>query len=165
MRKKRIVQYCCVVLVAAGIGLNIQNAIADYGMNRNTLSLVADCTTYATGGTLGWCSYADLSNIYSNTYSNGYEIEKEGVIEQCCDKAGRWRMVFYRLSDGTEYWLRGTKLTYQRWRYYFTKKVIVTNPDGTTTEERHRINICQEYPGGEASDCPYVGGMEDVGID
>ena len=41
MRKKRIVQYCCAALVAAGVGLNIQNAIADYGMSGNTLSLVA----------------------------------------------------------------------------------------------------------------------------
>ena len=41
MNKKRIAQYCCAALVAAGIGLNIQNAIADYGIGENSLSLVA----------------------------------------------------------------------------------------------------------------------------
>lgn len=42
MNKKRTAQYCCAALVAAGIGLNIQNAIADYGIGENSLSLVAD---------------------------------------------------------------------------------------------------------------------------
>ena len=41
MSRKRIAQYCCAVLVAAGVGLNIQNAIADYGIAENSLSLVA----------------------------------------------------------------------------------------------------------------------------
>ncbi len=41
MNKKRIVQFCCAALVASGIGLNIQNAIADYGIAENSLSLVA----------------------------------------------------------------------------------------------------------------------------
>ena len=41
MNKKRIAQYCCAALVAAGIGLNIQNAIADYGIGENSFALVA----------------------------------------------------------------------------------------------------------------------------
>ena len=41
MNKKRIVQLCCAALVASGIGLNIQNAIAGYGIGENSLSLVA----------------------------------------------------------------------------------------------------------------------------
>ena len=41
MNKKRIAQYCCAALVAAGIGLNIQNALADYGIGKNSLSLIA----------------------------------------------------------------------------------------------------------------------------
>lgn len=40
MDKKRITQYCCAALVVAGIGQNIQNAIADYGIGENSLSLV-----------------------------------------------------------------------------------------------------------------------------
>ena len=162
MKKKRIAQYCCAALVAVGIGLNIQNAVADYGMNKNTLSLLADCITYETGAPSWWCSYAYLSNVYSNTYSNGHEVEKEGRIEACCDKSGLWHMVFYRLPDGNEFWLRGTKLTYQRWEYYYTKRIVVTNPDGSQTVERRRVNICNEYPGGQNSDCPYVGGTDDV---
>lgn len=42
MQKKRIAQYCCAALVAAGIGLNIQNALEDYGIGENSLSLIAD---------------------------------------------------------------------------------------------------------------------------
>ena len=38
MKKKRIAQYCCAALVAAGIGLNIQNTIADYGIGENSPS-------------------------------------------------------------------------------------------------------------------------------
>ena len=41
MNKERITQYCCAVLVAVGIGLNVQNAIADCGIAENSLSLVA----------------------------------------------------------------------------------------------------------------------------
>ena len=41
MKIKRIAQYCCAALVAAGIGLNIQNAIENYGIGENSLSLVA----------------------------------------------------------------------------------------------------------------------------
>ena len=63
MNKKRIAQYCCAALVAAGVGLNIQNAIADYGIAENSLSLVA------VGG----------SNSGSNSNSNSnstYYIER-----------------------------------------------------------------------------------------
>lgn len=42
MNKRRIAQYCCAALVAAGIGLNIQNALVDYGIGENSLSLIAD---------------------------------------------------------------------------------------------------------------------------
>jgi hypothetical protein len=158
MRKKRIAQYCCAALVAAGIGLNIQNAVTDYGMNGNTLSLAA------TGETLGWCSYAALSNIYTYTYSNGYEVEKEGRIEQCCGKAGLWRMVFFHFSNGQEQYLRGTQLTYQRWRSTMYTQVII-NPNGTRTYRHYRLKTCKEFPGAEESDCPYLDGTEIEWID
>ena len=158
MRKKRIVQYCCAALVAAGIGLNIQNAIADYGMSGNTLSLVA------TGETLGWCSYANQSNIYSYTYSNGSEVEKEGVIEACCDKSGKWRMVFYRFPNGQEQYLRGTKLTFQYWSYSMRTHVTI-NPDGTRTYRHYWLKTCKEYAGTEDSNCPYKDGTEIEWID
>ena len=38
MNRKRIAQYCCAALVASGIGLNIQNTIADYGIGENSPS-------------------------------------------------------------------------------------------------------------------------------
>ena len=59
MKKKRIAQYCCAVLVLAGMGLNIQNALTGYGLGENTLSLVA------TGG-----SGSSGSNSNSNSSSN-----------------------------------------------------------------------------------------------
>ena len=164
MKKKRIAQYCCAALVAVGIGLNIQNAVADYGMNKNTLSLLADCIIYETGAPSWWCSYAYLSNVYSNTYSNGHEVEKEGRIEACCDKSGLWHMVFYRLPDGNEFWLRGTKLTYQRWRSTMCTQVII-NPNGTRTYRHYRLKTCKEFPGAEESDCPYLDGTEIEWID
>ena len=58
MNKKRIAQYCCAALVATGIGLNVQNAIADYGIDENSLSLVADPS----------------SNSGSNSNSNSNDI-------------------------------------------------------------------------------------------
>lgn len=175
MKKKRIVQYCCAALVALGVGLNIQNAIADYGMNKNTLSLVAECITYATGGTLGWCSYVNVTNYYSNStqynpnqfycsYSNGREIEKEGTIEQCCDRSGRWHLVFYLFPDGQEEYLRGWKLTYQRWNTVLGYPVAVPNPDGSQTIQRPHWRNCEEYSGSSESNCPYKGGSEYLGI-
>ena len=65
MKKKRIVQYCCAALVAAGVGLNIQNAIADYGIAENSLSLVA----VGPGSNSG-------SNSNSNSNSNYHEYEE-----------------------------------------------------------------------------------------
>ena len=61
MNRKRIAQYCCAALVAAGVGLNIQNAIADYGIGQNSLSLVA-----GPGSNSGSNSNSN-SNVNSNT--------------------------------------------------------------------------------------------------
>lgn len=41
MNKKRIALFSCAALVASGIGLNIQNALSDYGIGENSFSLVA----------------------------------------------------------------------------------------------------------------------------
>lgn len=41
MKTNKIALFSCAALVAAGIGLNIQNAIADYGIGENSFSLVA----------------------------------------------------------------------------------------------------------------------------
>ena len=42
MKKNKIAQYCCIALVAVGFGLNIQNAIENYGLGEDSHSLVAD---------------------------------------------------------------------------------------------------------------------------
>ena len=36
MKKNKIAQYCCIALVAVGFGLNIQNAIENYGIGENS---------------------------------------------------------------------------------------------------------------------------------
>ena len=64
MNKKRIAQYCCAALVAAGVGLNIQNAIADYGIAENSFSLVA------VGGSNSGSNSNSNSNWNSNWNSN-----------------------------------------------------------------------------------------------
>lgn len=78
MKKKRIAQYCCAALVAAGLGLNIQNAIADYGIGQNSLSLVAGPGSNSNSN-LGSNTNSD-SNSNSNSNSNdlpaGWIIDK-----------------------------------------------------------------------------------------
>lgn len=41
MKTRKIALLSCAALVATGIGLNIQNALADYGIGENSFSLVA----------------------------------------------------------------------------------------------------------------------------
>ena len=76
MNKKRIAQYCCAALVAAGVGLNIQNAIADYGIAENSLSLVA------VGGT----------NSGSNSNSNSNDKVENGQVKVIKKKHTGWKL-------------------------------------------------------------------------
>ena len=73
MSKKRIAQFCCAVLVAAGVGLNIQNAIADYGIAENSLSLVA----VGPGSNSGSNSNSNSDILVHNKNLNGNMIEKD----------------------------------------------------------------------------------------
>ena len=52
MNRKRIARYCCAALVAAGIGLNIQNATANYGISENKLALMAVGGSNSASGTI-----------------------------------------------------------------------------------------------------------------
>lgn len=61
MDKKKVAQYCCAALVAVGIGLNIQNALSDYGIGENSFSLVA------VGGSNSGSNSNSNSNWNSNT--------------------------------------------------------------------------------------------------
>lgn len=76
MNKKRIAQYCCAALVAAGVGLNIQNAIADYGIGENSLSLVA------VGGT----------NSGSNSNSNSDILVHNGYVSVVSKVHKGWKL-------------------------------------------------------------------------
>ncbi|MBO6124575.1 MAG: hypothetical protein J6P55_01770 [Bacteroidaceae bacterium] len=63
MKSKKIALFSCAALVAAGIGLNIQNALANYGIGENSLSLVA-----GPGSNSGSNSNSNSnSNLNSNT--------------------------------------------------------------------------------------------------
>ena len=84
MNKKRIAQFCCAALVAAGIGLNIQNAIADYGIGENSLSLVAtggsgsgssSCSDYFPSGGLG-----DNETYVITTNEECYELVLDQLL-------------------------------------------------------------------------------------
>jgi hypothetical protein len=68
MKKNKIAQYCCIALVAVGFGLNIQNAIENYGLGEDSHSLVADGDS-STGSDSS--SGPDTSNGDSNGNSNG----------------------------------------------------------------------------------------------
>ena len=68
MKKNKIAQYCCIALVAIGFGLNIQNAIENYGLGEDSHSLVADGDS-STGSDS--TSGLDTSNGDSNGNSNG----------------------------------------------------------------------------------------------
>ena len=180
MKKKRIAQLCCAALVVAGVGLNIQNALTDYGMNKNSLSLVAigfpelqGEIPETTGGTLGWCSFVNQTCIYtstndpepeitlpshtsstnSNSYSNTTLVSKIGKVEQCGTKAGYWKLFFEAFPDGHEEYITGIKQTFLFWSSTLHSG-YKPNPDGTSTFKYYRLKICKEYLGAEDSNCP-----------
>ena len=94
MNRKRIAQYCCAALVAAGVGLNIQNAIVDYGIGLNSLSLVAgpgsnsdsnsnsnsNSNTNTGGDSSDLIADKTLKNVFKPINTGG------GVIAKCCRK-------------------------------------------------------------------------------
>ena len=105
MNKKKIAQFCCAALVAAGVGLNIQNAIADYGIGENSLSLVA------TGGS-GSGSFGSSSGSSSGGPLGSYEtyviVDNEDCYEVVADKLLESREVVVK-ENGVEvdrYWIR-----------------------------------------------------------
>ena len=77
MKTKKIALFSCAALVAAGLGLNIQNALADYGINDESLSLVA---------------VGPGSNSNSNSNSNSGPIKSIvvclGIFGNCTTPSG-----------------------------------------------------------------------------
>ncbi len=175
MRTKRIAQLCCAVLVAAGIGLNIQNALTNYGMNSNMLSLVA------TGGS--------GSNSSSNCQAPGFVgldqippnvtfVYQTATYSDCGVKSGKWNLGYELLrrggnsydtnsNSGEVFYIRLStedKLTYYRWHHW--KEYVKTdyNPDGTVKKEwYHNWRTCQENAGTYDSSCGRLY-TEDLGI-
>ena len=173
MNKKRIAQLCCAALVAAGVGLNIQNAIAGYGIDGNTFSLVA--TTGAAPEREGWCSFVNLtpstshaatsdpwgnagycnpyiSNSNSNgNYSNsngaprGRKEERDGTVNDCGGNSGQWRLSFFIFEeDGHEEVVGTARLTH----YIYVDEpftVEEVQEDGTTITTTYLMRTCTEY--------------------
>lgn len=191
MKKKRIAQLCCAALVVAGVGLNIQNALTDYGMNKNSLSLVAGGEyrgdfPYYTGITSGWCSFVNetcvstsesnpepeitlpshtpSSNNTNSNYPNTTLVTKIGRIEECGPKAGFWKMFFEAFPDGHEEYITGIKKTYMRWHCEMGQG-YKPNPDGTSTLKYYVAKYCKEYYGADDSNCPYNGAYAKVWVD
>lgn len=118
MNKKRIAQYCCAALVAAGIGLNIQNAIADYGIAENSFSLVA------VGG----------SNSGSNSNSNSNTGPDDDLVHN------GYKNVVIRTHSGWKSYKTNT------WKYHTVTKngETTTHRDYLHDFEQVNWNECQE---------------------
>ena len=159
MKTKRIAQLCCAALVAAGIGLNIQNALTDYGMNENSLSLVA------AGGTGNWCSFSMQSNSANPTNSNGSIQSREGRVEDCSNNTGLWRMYFDVWPDGHEDFLYGNKLSYQKWVYYTYYYLDYDPSTGKLARKYVTTRTCEEFSGDRFSSCQHLGETETYSIE
>ncbi len=112
MQKKRIALFSCAALVAAGIGLNIQNAIADYGIGENALSLVAVGTGGSGSGSSGSSSTPGGYSEYIYVIVDNEECHK---IEKTNEEKE------LREYNGVKYW----HVTYnQEVVYSYSKKTI-----------------------------------------
>ena len=109
-RKKAIV--LCAAFVAAGVGMNVQNAIAGYGMDQDVVSLVASGSSNS--GSNG--SSNVNSNVTNSNSSNGEEPEfwdffNNYFIEEripintktCIDGKVLYKGVKYKVKSCTKY--------------------------------------------------------------
>jgi hypothetical protein len=95
MNRKRIAQYCCAAIVASGIGLNIQNAIADYGIGEDSLSLLAKPGSGSNSNSNSNSNTNSNSNpnlIYGKELKRKYlEEDSTGAIPLCCVDADLYK--------------------------------------------------------------------------
>ena len=170
MKTKRIAQLCCAVLVAAGIGLNIQNALTNYGMNSNMLSLVATGGSGSNSG--GYCQAPGLVglDLIPSTVTFVYQT---ATYSDCGVKSGKWNLGYELLrrgasNDGAVFYIRLStedKLTYYRWHHWYEHVKTDYNPDGTVKKEwYHNWRTCQENAGTYDSSCGRALDTEDLGI-
>lgn len=117
MKRKKVVQYCSVFLVALGIVLNIQNAIADYGMNRSFFSLIAETSSNSNSST----------NSNSNSNSNSNMLVPNGKVKiitrtNNCYSVNQTdvtqTLVFIDEETGEEYSIVQTWFKYSTLKYY-----------------------------------------------
>lgn len=154
MKIKRIAQYCCAALVALGIGLNIQNAFADYGINENSYSLVASEET----GTEP-CSTSSFPLVSSSSYSNITVQTKR--VKRCGSFAGWWDVSYFEY-EGQELYISITQITHQLWFYTSVFDYEVTLGDGTVVRYYKHYRDCTEYSGEGGSNCDNVGAHESL---
>ena len=172
MKTKRIAQLCCAALVAAGIGLNIQNALTDYGMSSNLLSLVA------TGGSNSNCSSpSSMTVTYIPPFASVIYQTKE--YRNCGEMSGSWKFGWSlpfssNLMDLVNLYnsnlvLTGSpisenKLSYYRWHESRERAETTTGPDGNTIILYHHWATCHEHAGENPSGCGYSGETLELGI-
>lgn len=87
MNKKRIALFCSAALVAAGIGLNIQNALADYGIGENSFSLIADPSSCSGSNTNTFPNMSDSDSNGNGTNVIKYHKAKGDCLYKCTGPA------------------------------------------------------------------------------
>ena len=156
MKTKRIVQYCCAALIVAGIGLNIQNSIENYGIGENSLSLIATGGTGMSGSNDcvdGSISFASCP--YSSATATTATIERCGT-----PNAGSWLLKGWkkdRFSGGVAgFWYAWDKITCLEYvSHIFSEPVLQS--DGTLKTRHFRRWICTRKHGTTSSNCTQIG--------
>lgn len=154
MNKKRIAQYCCAALVASGIGLNIQNAIENYGIGENSLSLVATGGTGMSGSSS--CFEGSISFGGSCSYTNYRTVDM--TIKRCGVYYGDWKVTGREYQESSFIgpailiWDAWEKLTY--WEYTpFPKMEPRMDKDGKIYTYFFTRYECRKYHGTSNSNC------------
>ena len=156
MKTNRFFKYCCIALVAVGFGLNIQNAIENYGIGENSLSLVATNGT----GMFDSSSCFDGSIAFEScTYTNATVITQ--IIRRCGPFAGKWILKGKKWADAL-----GVIVTI--WEIWEQKSYQVAIPEqlseeiedlnGSIKTRKYTRFTCTEIEGSGESNCDPVGG-------
>lgn len=155
MRTKIIAQYICVAFVAIGVGLNIKNAINDYGIGNNVHSLVAG-EEYVSYGSES-CFDGTLS-FGTCTVSNAVSITQ--TIIRCGTAAGKWLLKGFKYcaSGGTFMiiWEGWEQVTYQEYVPH-KKRNVTKDSNGSDIIRLYTQYICTEKHGISSSNCNPVG--------
>ena len=152
MKKNKIAQYCCIALVAVGFGLNIQNAIENYGLGEDSHSLVADGDS-STGsdsssgpdGSNGDSSNnPDTSNPDSNGSNNQGSTVKFSCAREKCKEEKTEETKVSEHKPGIDWFLKyeynNTKTWARTITYTYYKGTCIPGGNGTLT-----IDDCNEY--------------------